>query len=92
MPLVSVMKWTRAGPAGSFSISAQFGLDQGDRVVRLVIEDDVGLLTLPARDELAAHDDAALGEIDLFADLSTGVPARLHNRRHDILRADVAPR
>ena len=37
-------------------------LDQGDRDVRLVVENEVGLLRLAARHQLAAHDDAALGE------------------------------
>jgi hypothetical protein len=37
-------------------------LDQRDRDVRLVVENVVGLLRLAARHQLAAHDDAALGE------------------------------
>ena len=46
------------------------------RDVRLVVEDVVGALGLAARDQLAAHDDAALGEADLLADLQHLVPAR----------------
>ena len=46
------------------------------RDVGLVIEDVVGALGLAAGDELAADDDAALGEADLLADLQHPVPAR----------------
>ncbi len=43
------------------------GLDQRQRDVGLVVEDVVGPLGLAAADQLAAHDDAALGEADLLA-------------------------
>ena len=43
--------------------------DDGDGDVRLVIKDVVGALGLAAGDEFAAHDDAALGEGHLLADL-----------------------
>ena len=39
------------------------GLDDGDRDVRLVVENVVGALGLAAGDQLAADDDAALGEL-----------------------------
>src|SRR5690606_33106361 len=51
-------------------------LNQRDRNVRLVVENEVGLLRLAARHQLAAHDDAALGEIDLLPNLHHLVPAR----------------
>ena len=57
------------------------GLDQRDRDVRLVVEDVVGPLGLAAGDQLAAHDDAALGEADLLADLRGFIPAGLDARR-----------
>ncbi len=44
------------------------------RDVRLVVEDVVGPLGLAAGDQLAADDDAALGEADLLADLRHLVP------------------
>ena len=53
------------------------GLDDGDGDVGLVVEDVVGALGLAARDQLAADDDAALGEADFLADLRHLVPARL---------------
>ncbi len=66
------------------------GLDQGERDVRLVIEDVVGALGLAARDQLAAHDDPALGEADLLADLQHLVPPGLAQGGRDELGADVA--
>ena len=66
------------------------GLDDGDGDVRLVVEDVVGALRLAARDELAADDDAALGEADLLADLRHLVPARALDGGRDELGADVA--
>ena len=66
------------------------GLDQRERDVGLEIEDVVGALGLAARDQLAAHDDAALGEADLFADLRHLIPARLPQGGRDELGADVA--
>ena len=67
-----------------------FGLDQRQRDVGLVIEDVVGALGFAAADQLAAHDDAALGEADLFADLRHLIPARPAYGRRDELGADVA--
>ena len=52
------------------------GLDDGERDVRLVVEDVVGALGLAARDQLAADDDPALGEADLLADLRHARPSR----------------
>ena len=56
----------------------------------LVVEDEVRLLGLAARHQLAAHDDAALGEAHLLADLQQFVPTRLTERRRDELGTDVA--
>jgi hypothetical protein len=56
----------------------------------LVVEDVVGALGLAARDELAAHDDATLGKVDLFAELRDLIPACLPDRGRDELGADVA--
>ncbi len=66
------------------------GLDQRDRDVRLVVENEVGLLRLAARHQLAAHDDPALGEIDLLPNLQHFVPAGALDGRQDELRADIA--
>jgi hypothetical protein len=41
-----------------------------------VVQDEIGALGLAAGDQLAADDDAALGEVDLAADLGDLVPAR----------------
>ena len=55
-----------------------------------LVEDVAGPLLLAARVQLAAHDDAAVGEADLHAHLRGEVPARLLQGRGDVLRADVA--
>ena len=65
------------------------GLDDRDGNVRLVVEDVVGALGLSARDQLATHDDAALGEAHLLADLQHLVPPRPAQGRRDELGADV---
>ena len=52
------------------AVGVVLGLDQRERDVRLVVEDVVRPLGLAACDQLAAHDDAALGEADLLANLS----------------------
>lgn len=67
-----------------------FGLDKGDRDVRLVVENDVGLLRLPARYQLAAHDDAALGEKDFLPNLHHLIPTGALDGRQDEFRADIA--
>jgi hypothetical protein len=66
------------------------GLDQRQRDVGLVIEDIISPLGLAPRDQLAAHDDAALSEAHLLANLQHLVPPRLAERRRDELGADVA--
>lgn len=40
-------------------------------------------------DQPAAHDDAALGEVDFFSHLGMHIPARAFDGRCDVLRADV---
>ncbi len=40
------------------AVEIVFGLDQGQRNIRLVIKDVVGPLRLAARHQLAAHNDA----------------------------------
>src|SRR5690554_4907734 len=65
-------------------------LDQRDRNVWLVVENEVGLLRLAARHQLAAHNDAALGEKDLLPNLHHLVPARALDGGQDELGADVA--
>jgi hypothetical protein len=65
-------------------------LDERDRDVRLVVEDEVRLLGLAVRHQLAANDDAALGEIDLLAYLHHLVPAGPLDGGQDELRADIA--
>ena len=66
------------------------GLDDGDRDIGLVIKDVIGALGFAAGNELAANDDAALGEGDLLADLHHPVPARAFHGGADELGADVA--
>src|ERR1700730_6588610 len=66
------------------------GLDDRDRDVRLVVENEVGLLGFATADKLAANDDAAFGEIDLLADLQQIVPAGALKRGQDEFRADIA--
>ena len=66
------------------------GLDDREGNVGLVIEDVVGSLGFAACDQLAADDDAALGEADLLADLVHFVPAGAAKGRRDELGADVA--
>ena len=71
------------------AIRVVFGLDQRQRDVGLVIEHVVGALRLAAADQLAADDDAALGEADLFPDLRHHIPSRPAHGRRDELCADV---
>ena len=65
------------------------GLDQGDGDVWFVIQNVVGPLAFAPADQLAAHDDAALREADLLADLRHLVPTSLSQSRCDELGADV---
>ena len=66
------------------------GLDQAQRDIGFEIEDIVGTLGLSAAYELAADDDAAIGEAHLLADLQHLIPARLAKGGRDELGADVA--
>ena len=78
--------------AGADRVVVVLGLDDGDRDVRLVVEDVVGLLGFAALDRLAADDDPALGEVGLLADLGHHVPlaaVRADERGRDELGADV---
>lgn len=70
-------------------VEVVLGLDDGDGDVGFVVEDVVGAFVLAARDQLAADDDAALGEADFLADLGGEVPARAQDGGGDELRADV---
>ena len=65
------------------------GFDNRERNIGLVIEDAVGALRLAAGDELAADDDAAFGEADLFAKLRHLVPPGLAEGGGDGFRTDV---
>lgn len=65
------------------------GLDDGQRQVGLVVEDEVGAARLAPGMQPATDDDAALGEGNLLADLGVQVPARLDDGRRDELGADV---
>ena len=66
------------------------GLDQPQRNVRLLVEDVVGPLCMTPTDELAAHDDVALAEAHLLADLQHLFPPGLAQRGRDELRAHLA--
>ena len=77
---------------GADGVVVVLPLDDGEREVRPVIEQVVGLLGFTAFHGLAAHDDAALGEIRLLADLGHQIPfvVILSNQcGGDELRADV---
>ena len=66
------------------------GFDDREGDVGLVVQDVVGALGLAACDQLAADDDAALGEAYLLADLEHFVPARATEGGGDEFGADVA--
>ena len=72
------------------AVSVVLGLDDRDRDVGLVVEDEVRLLALAARDELPTHDDPSGGEVNFLANLQQLVPACLFYGGQDELRADVA--
>ena len=72
------------------AVCVVLGLDDREGNVGLVVEDVVGALGLTASDQLAANDDAALGEADLLADLVHLVPAGPAEGGRDELGADVA--
>jgi hypothetical protein len=65
-------------------------LDQRDRDIRPVVKYEVGLLRVAARHQLPAHDDPALGEIDLLPNLHNFVPPGALDGRQDEFRADIA--
>ncbi len=71
-------------------VGVVLGFDHGDGDVGFVIENVVGPLALAPADELAPHDDAALGEAHLLADLRHLVPSGLAQGRRDELGTDVA--
>ena len=71
-------------------VGVVLGLDDRNGQVGGVVEDVVGPLLLAARVQLAAHDDAALGEADFFAHLRGEIPAGPLQGRGDVLGADVA--
>ena len=78
--------------AGADGVVVVLGLDDGERDVRLVVEEVVGLLRFAALDRLAADDDPALGEVDLLANLGHHVPLAAvgaDERGRDELGADV---
>ena len=54
-----------------------------------MIEHEVGASGLAPHMQLAADDDAALGERDLLAHLPLGVPPCVSQGRHDQLGADI---
>lgn len=64
-------------------------LDDRDRLVRQVVEHDVGAPPVATGVQPAAHDDAALGEAHLLAHLAPQIPAGLLQRRNDELGADI---
>lgn len=66
------------------------GFDQGERNVRLDVEDVVGPLGLAASHHFAADDDSTLREADFLTDLRRDIPTGLHQRRGDEFRADVS--
>ena len=66
------------------------GFNDRNGKIGLVVQDVIGLLALAPADQLAAHDDAALGETDLAANLRSLVPAGLAQGWRDVLGADIA--
>src|SRR4051812_14997820 len=65
------------------------GLDDGERDLRFVIENIVGALRLAARHHLAAYDDAAVREGDLFAELRDLVRPGLTEGGSDEFGTDI---
>ena len=65
------------------------GLDDRNRNVGPVIEDIVGPFALAPADQLAAHDDPAFCEANLFTDLTELIPSSLPEGRCDELGAYV---
>ena len=71
-------------------VGVVLGLDQRNGNVGLVIEDVIGTLALAPADQLATHDDPALGEADFLADLQHLIPSGLAQSGCDEFCADVA--
>jgi hypothetical protein len=65
------------------------GLNDGDRNVRLVVEDVVGALDLTPGMQLAPDDDPAFGKGDFFPNLGVQIPARRGDGGRDEFAADV---
>ena len=66
----------------------RFDHSQGD--VGLPVEDVIGILPRPSAHQLAANDDAALGQVDFLPNLRLHIPPGLDDGRGDELGADVA--
>lgn len=77
---------------GSETMRLILRLDQGKRLVGLVVQHVVRPLALAPAVELAAHDDAALGEADFLADLRLQVPAGREQSRGNQFAADITLR
>src|SRR5690242_20622351 len=75
--------------AVAYRVVVVLRLDDGNRDVRLVVEDVVGELRLPPSRHLPANMDLATSEVHLAPDLLVVVPSRSLNGRGDELRADV---
>lgn len=75
---------------GADAVVIVLGLDDSDRNIWFVVKDVVSALGLAAGNELSPDDDAAFGEVDLFADLHHPVPARALYGWADELGADIA--
>lgn len=66
------------------------GLDNSQRKIGLMVENVVREFGLAALDRFAAYDDAAFGEVQLFANLRVDIPAGSLERGGDVLRTYVA--
>ena len=75
---------------GADAVVIVLGLDNGDRNIGFVIKNVVGALGFAAGNELAPDNDAAFGEVDLFANLHHPVPARAFDGGAYELGADIA--
>jgi len=65
------------------------GRKKRNRDVGLIVEDVIGTLSLPPRDELSAHNDPALREANLLSNLQHLIPARTTKGRGDKLGANI---
>ena len=78
--------------AGADGVIVVFRFDDGDRDARLVEEKVIGLPGFTALDRLAANDDTALGEVDLFPQLGHHILSAAvwtDQRGSDEFRADI---